>query len=71
MVARLYAPEARFISHPFRSASSPLDYARSAFTEEDALVECRFGEPITVDDRAAVEYWRFSVLGPPFERSRV
>jgi hypothetical protein len=27
-----------------------------AFADEE-LVECRFGEPIVDDDRAAVEYW--------------
>jgi hypothetical protein len=46
-------PNARFISHPFRSGQSPLDYARSAFAEEDELITIlRFNA-----QGLAVEHW--------------
>jgi hypothetical protein len=56
-IAALYAPDAVFRSHPFREPErSASDYVGRAFADED-LVECRFGEPVVADDRAAVEYW--------------
>jgi ketosteroid isomerase-like protein len=59
-VADLYTPDAVYRSHPFREAhrgrTGVIEYARSAFAEEDA-VEFWFGEPVAAGDRAAVEYW--------------
>ncbi len=56
-IAALYAEDAVFRSHPFREPEkSAGDYVRRAFADE-ALVECRFGEPVVAGDRAAVEYW--------------
>jgi ketosteroid isomerase-like protein len=65
-VAALYTPDAIYLSHPFREAhlgtAGVLDYARTAFAEED-LVEVRFGEPVAAGDRAAVEYWAILAAG--------
>jgi hypothetical protein len=56
-IGALYAEGAVYRSHPFREPEkSARDYALRAFADEE-LVECRFGEPIVVRDRAAVEYW--------------
>jgi SnoaL-like protein len=57
LIGSLYAPGALFRSHPFREPErSARDYVLRAFADEE-LVECRFGEPVVRDDRAAVEYW--------------
>jgi SnoaL-like domain len=56
LIAARYDPSASYRSHPFRDPTTALDYIRWAFGEED-LVRCWFGEPVTQDDRAAVEYW--------------
>jgi hypothetical protein len=56
-IAALYSADAVFRSHPFREPEiSPRDYAERALADE-ALIECRFGEPIVDGSRAAVEYW--------------
>ena len=56
-IGDLYAENAIFRSHPFREPErSARDYALRAFADEE-LVECRFGEPVVGDGRAAVEYW--------------
>jgi SnoaL-like domain len=56
-IGALYAEGAVYRSHPFREPEkSARDYALRAFADEE-LVECRFGEPVVVRDRAAVEYW--------------
>ena len=34
----------------------PHEYAAWAFGDQDAA-ECRFGEPVVQDDRAAVDWW--------------
>jgi hypothetical protein len=57
-VAALYAPGARFHSHPFRAAQAPADYAAWAFASEEAGADVRFEEPfLAATDRAVVE-WR-------------
>jgi hypothetical protein len=56
LIAARYAPEASYLSHPFRDLTTALAYLRWAFGEED-LVRCRFGEPVVERVRAAVEYW--------------
>jgi ketosteroid isomerase-like protein len=65
-VAALYTPDAIYRSHPFRDphlgTDGVLDYARTAFDEED-LVEVRFAEPLATGDRAAIEYWAILVAG--------
>jgi ketosteroid isomerase-like protein len=55
-VAALYAEDAVFYSHPFRSHRPPGEYAAWAFADQ-ADAECRFGEPIAAGDRAAVDWW--------------
>jgi SnoaL-like domain len=55
-IAALYAEDARFRSEPFRKLQSPREYAEWAFSEQDEA-ECWFADPITVGDRAIVEYW--------------
>ena len=57
-IASLYAPSATYRAHPLRGpeAGGALGYLNREFPREDA-VECRFGEPIAIGDRAAVEWW--------------
>ena len=55
-VAALYEEDAPYRSHPFRDAETARAYATRAFGEEE-LVDARFGEPIVMGHRAAVEYW--------------
>ena len=45
-----------FYSHPFRDREAPKEYVNWAFGEQ-AIAECRFGEPIVEGDRAAVDWW--------------
>ena len=52
----LYAGDAIFYSHPFRSRQASHDYVAWAF-EEQAAAECRFGVPVVSGDRAAVDWW--------------
>ena len=65
-VAALYTPDATYLSHPFREphlgTAGVLDYARTAFAEEE-LVDVTFGEPIAAGDRAAVAYWAILAAG--------
>ena len=55
-IAALYADDAVFYSHPFRERQTPAEYVAWAFGEQ-AAAECRFGEPVAADDRAAVDWW--------------
>jgi ketosteroid isomerase-like protein len=55
-IAALYADDAVFYSHPFRARQTPAEYVAWAFAEQGAA-ECRFGEPLAADDRAAVDWW--------------
>jgi SnoaL-like domain len=57
-IAKLYAEDATYRSHPMRNPEpgGALAYTRREFALEQA-VECRFGEPISTRDRAAVEWW--------------
>jgi SnoaL-like domain len=55
-VAALYADDAVFYSHPFRSRESPAEYVAWAFGEQ-ATAECRFGKPLVDGPRAAVDWW--------------
>ena len=55
-IAALYAEGAVFRSAPFRDPDDPRRYSEWAFADEDA-VECRFGEPVVLGERAVVEYW--------------
>jgi hypothetical protein len=45
-----------FYSHPFRQPRAPADYVAWAFADQ-ATADCRFGEPLVDDDRAAVDWW--------------
>ncbi|HWM13530.1 MAG TPA: nuclear transport factor 2 family protein [Gaiellaceae bacterium] len=60
-LAAVYAPDADFRSHPFREPhegrEGALDYARTAFDDQEGFTYCRFGELVVAGDRAAVEYW--------------
>jgi hypothetical protein len=57
----VYADDAVFRSAPFREPhlgrEGALDYARTAFADQDGFTDCWFGEPVVAGDRAAVEYW--------------
>jgi hypothetical protein len=57
-IAALYAPGATYRSHAMQDPESggPLGYTQREFALEDSI-ECRFGEPVADDDRAAVEWW--------------
>lgn len=55
-IAALYAPGARFCSHPFRQFQPPEEYVAWAFGDQ-AKAECRFGEPLVDGYRAAVDWW--------------
>ena len=59
-VARLYAEDAIYRSHPFRDplhgTGGVLEYARWAFSSEED-VDFWFGEPVADGDRASIEYW--------------
>lgn len=57
-IAALYAAGATYRSHPLRDpqAGGALAYTQREFALEEAIV-CRFGEPMTSSDRAAVEWW--------------
>src|SRR5205823_13171501 len=57
LLAPLYASDAVFRSHPFRTPEPPLDYARSAYAEEEGDAEIWMGEPIVSGERAVVEWW--------------
>jgi SnoaL-like domain len=52
----LYARDAVFHSHPFRDPQGPKEYVAWAFADQKEA-ECRFGEPLVSDDRAAVDWW--------------
>ena len=52
----LYADDVVFYSHPFRDQQKPRDYVVWAF-EDQAHAECRFGNPVVANDRAAVDWW--------------
>jgi SnoaL-like domain len=54
-IAALYTPGALFYSHPFRAAEPPASYVARVFAEQ-AEAECRFGEPVVSDQRAAVDW---------------
>ena len=57
----MYSDDAVFRSAPFREPhlgrEGALEYARSAFADQDDFTDCWFGEPVVAGDRAAVEYW--------------
>jgi hypothetical protein len=55
-VTALYAPNARYISDPFRASVAPHEYVSWVF-EAQRTAECRFGAPIVAGDRAAVDWW--------------
>ncbi|TML73101.1 MAG: nuclear transport factor 2 family protein [Actinobacteria bacterium] len=55
-IAALYAPDAVFYSHPFRARQSPREYVETVFADQ-VEAECRFGEPLVSDERAAVDWW--------------
>lgn len=63
-IAALYADGAAYRAHPFREpeAGGALAYTRREFGLEDDI-ECRFGEPIAANGRAAVEWWASWVEG--------
>jgi hypothetical protein len=54
-ILALYAPDAYFQSHPFRTAGAPSDYIEPTLAGEDST-ECEFGEPIVDGHRAVVEW---------------
>lgn len=55
-ISALYAKDAVFYSHPFRARQSPREYVAWAFGDQDAA-ECRFGEPVVDQGRAAIDWW--------------
>ena len=67
-VARMYADDAVFYSHPFREREAPRDYVTWAFGEQASAV-CRFGPPVVDGDRAAVDWWAVVVARDGSEES--
>jgi hypothetical protein len=63
-IAALYADGAVYRSHPMRDPErgAALGYVSRQFALEDS-VRCRFGTPIAVGDRAAVEWWASWIEG--------
>jgi hypothetical protein len=55
-ILALYAADATYLSQAFREPQLPEEYVRWAF-EQQAEAECRFGDPVAVDGRAAVDWW--------------
>ena len=55
-IAKLYAEDAVFYSHPFRERQAPAEYVAWAFANQ-ASAACRFGEPLVDGLRAAVDWW--------------
>lgn len=57
-ITALYADNARYLSYPFREPdegnTGARDYLTRTLNEEDNI-ECWFGEPVTDQNRAAVE----------------
>jgi hypothetical protein len=59
-IRALYAGEAAYRAVAFREADLGLSGVRSYLTRTFATendITCRFGEPITAGDRAAIEWW--------------
>jgi ketosteroid isomerase-like protein len=42
---------------PYRGRAGVRDYLVTAFADESAVVDVRFGTPVVEGDRASVEYW--------------
>jgi hypothetical protein len=63
-IAALYADGADYRAHPFRQPEpgGALPYTRREFAVESDI-ECRFGEPVAAEGRAAVEWWASWVEG--------
>jgi SnoaL-like domain len=63
-IARLYADDAAYRSHPLRDPhpGGALAYTRWAFSDEEE-VSCWFGAPIVSGERAAVEWWATMLEG--------
>jgi ketosteroid isomerase-like protein len=59
-IAGLYAPDATYRALAFREPDRGIDgvrrYLRENFDAE-SQVKCRFGEPITMGARAAIQWW--------------
>ena len=55
-IEALYADGAPYRSLAFEPPTTVERYLPETFAEESE-VECRFGEPVAADDRAAVEWW--------------
>lgn len=55
-IASLYRDDAPYRSNPFRPADTAAGYLQRELPLEDDI-ECWFGEPIVMGDRAAVPWW--------------
>ena len=51
------SPRSAPFREPHLGREGALEYARSAFADQDDFTDCWFGEPVVAGDRAAVEYW--------------
>ena len=59
-IVALYADNAQYLAYPFRPPDEGVDGVRSYLTRtfgEEDNIECRFGEPVSNGNRAAVEWW--------------
>jgi len=59
-IVALYADNAQYLAYPFRAPDEGVAGVRSYLTrtfDEEANIECRFGEPVAGGNRAAVEWW--------------
>jgi hypothetical protein len=65
-MAAFYAPEATYLSVPFRDPDRGVDGVRSYLTKEfgvESEIECRFASPVVDGARAAIEWWASWIEG--------
>lgn len=65
-MAAFYAPEATYLSVPFREPDLGVDGVRSYLTREfgvESEIECWFATPVVEGKRAAIEWWASWVEG--------
>lgn len=65
-MASFYAPEATYLSVPFREPDRGIDGVRGYLTREfgvESEIECWFRSPIVEGNRAAIEWWASWVEG--------
>jgi hypothetical protein len=65
-MAAFYAPDATYLSVPFRIPDRGVEGVRSYLTREfgvESEIECRFATPVVDGARAAIEWWASWIEG--------